>query len=154
VEHLAHVGAKTLFTTHYHELACLAEKIPGIANARLEVREEQGDVTFLYKVIPGIAQKSYGIHVAKLAGLPNPVLERAQELLKEREGRKATPTHPLPLEGGGLEKGCTRLSLIEERLLQLDLLRTTPFDALLLLAGLKELVQGNQRSDENPGSAA
>ena len=75
------IKAKTLFTTHYHELARLADMLPGVANARLEVREENEDVTFLYKVVPGAAQKSYGIYVAKLAGMPSEVIDRAKEIL-------------------------------------------------------------------------
>lgn len=146
VEELAKRRVKTLFTTHYHELAHLALEIEGIANARLEVLEEEGDVAFLYKVVPGVSQKSYGIHVAKLAGLPNPVLQRAQELLRDHEDRKAEGGDWRHETGDGRSNAVrvSRLrspvsSLIEERLLQIDPLRTTPFDALLLLAELKEL---------------
>ena len=150
VEALAKLRAKTLFTTHYHELAHLATRIEGIANARLEVREEEGDVVFLYKVVPGVSQKSYGIHVAKLAGLPDPVLQRAQELLQAYESRKADGGDWRHETGDG-RSNAVRVSslrspvssLIEERLLQIDPIRTTPFDALLLLAELKKLASRN-----------
>ena len=76
---------RTLFATHFHELTELQRLLPGVANHTFAVREWQGEVIFLYKLIPGAADKSYGIHVAKLAGLPRLVTERAQEILKDLE---------------------------------------------------------------------
>src|SRR5437867_1880923 len=76
---------RTLFATHFHELTELQRLLPGVANHTIAVREWQGEVIFLYKVIPGGADDSYGIHVAKLAGLPRLVTERAQEILKDLE---------------------------------------------------------------------
>jgi len=75
----------TLFATHYHELTELAEMLPGVRNYNVAVTESEGRVVFLHKIVPGGADRSYGIHVAQLAGLPAPVIQRANELLKQLE---------------------------------------------------------------------
>ncbi|MBA7575610.1 DNA mismatch repair protein MutS [subsurface metagenome] len=80
------LGAKTLFATHYHELVELAGLLPRVKNFNVAVTEEKGEVTFLYKIVPGGVDKSYGIHVAQLAGLPKSVVRRAREVLEELEG--------------------------------------------------------------------
>jgi len=77
--------AKTLFATHYHELTELSDLLPGVRNYNVAVSEADGEVVFLHKIIPGGADKSYGIHVAKLAGLPKPVIQRADEILLQLE---------------------------------------------------------------------
>lgn len=77
------IGAKTLFATHYHELTELEGQVSGIVNYSSAVKEQGGAITFLRKVVRGSADQSYGIHVARLAGVPNPVLERAEELVRE-----------------------------------------------------------------------
>ena len=77
------VRAKTIFTTHYHEVTTLADTYEAIGNACLQVRDDGGDVTFLYKVLPGVSSHSYGIHVARLAGLPEEVVAQAEALLTE-----------------------------------------------------------------------
>ncbi len=147
------VKAKTIFTTHYHELARLADSIPGIVNARLEVREGEDEVTFLYKVVPGAAQQSYGVYVAKLAGLPPRVIERAKELLAGWEREK----NPLllgsngqgPQPGNAVTAGQSvqgQMSVILERLTQVDPLHTTPMEALMLLAELRKLAEGADKS--------
>ncbi|MDZ4198339.1 MAG: DNA mismatch repair protein MutS, partial [Kiritimatiellia bacterium] len=79
------VKAKTLFATHYHELTDLALTLEGVANANVLVRESGDRIVFLRKIVPGGADKSYGIHVAQLAGLPAPVVERAREILGNLE---------------------------------------------------------------------
>ncbi|MGE4488717.1 MAG: DNA mismatch repair protein MutS [Kiritimatiellales bacterium] len=79
------VRAKTLFATHYHELTDLSVTMPGVQNANVLVKERGDQITFLRKIVPGAADKSYGIHVARLAGLPQPVLDRAGEILKNLE---------------------------------------------------------------------
>jgi len=138
VEFLAEkVKARTLFTTHHHELTTLTGTLPGVVNARLEVREDQGDVTFLYKVVPGAAQKSYGLHVAKLAGLPDEVLERARTLLEALEEKRVVLSSP-DLKEETSERG-TYASAIEAKLLALDPLRITPLEALLILTELHDL---------------
>ncbi|HLJ95829.1 MAG TPA: DNA mismatch repair protein MutS [Gemmataceae bacterium] len=81
------VGCRALFATHYHELAQLAEKLPALRNYNVLVKEWQDEIIFVHKIAPGSADKSYGIHVARLAGVPKPVLDRAQEVLTELESR-------------------------------------------------------------------
>jgi DNA mismatch repair protein MutS len=80
-----HLRAKTLFATHYHELTQLAELLPGVRNYNVAVSEADGKVVFLHKIVPGGADRSYGIHVAQLAGLPAPVIQRAREIMAELE---------------------------------------------------------------------
>ena len=80
-----HLRAKTLFATHYHELTQLAELLPGVRNYNVAVSEADGKVVFLHKIVPGGADRSYGIHVAQLAGLPSPVVQRASEIMAELE---------------------------------------------------------------------
>jgi DNA mismatch repair protein MutS len=91
------VGCRALFATHYHELAQLAEKLPGLRNYNVLVSEWQDEIVFLHKIAAGSADKSYGIHVARLAGVPDEVLDRAKEVLLELETRHVetrAPTHP------------------------------------------------------------
>jgi DNA mismatch repair protein MutS len=78
-------GCRTLFATHYHELAQLAGRLPGLRNYNVQVREWQDEIIFLHKIAPGSTDKSYGIHVAQLAGVPREVLDRAKEVLAELE---------------------------------------------------------------------
>jgi DNA mismatch repair protein MutS len=88
IEHIhnhPHLRAKTLFATHYHELTQLAELLPGVRNYNVAVSEADGKVVFLHKIVPGGADRSYGIHVAQLAGLPSPVIQRASEIMTELE---------------------------------------------------------------------
>lgn len=92
VEHLHHkVGAKTLFATHYHELTELAGRLPRVKNFNVAVREWREQIVFLRKIIAGGSDKSYGIQVARLAGIPKPVLERAKEILGNLEESELTP---------------------------------------------------------------
>ncbi|MCE5303760.1 MAG: DNA mismatch repair protein MutS [Planctomycetaceae bacterium] len=86
VEHLHdHVGCRTLFATHYHELTDLEKSLGGVGNLNVAVREWQDEVVFLHKIVEGAADKSYGIHVARLAGVPRPVIERSKEILSQLE---------------------------------------------------------------------
>ena len=88
VEHLHNqIGCRTLFATHYHELTDLAESLTGVANLNVAVKEWEGEVVFLHQIVPGAADKSYGIHVAQLAGVPREVNQRAKELLAELESQ-------------------------------------------------------------------
>jgi DNA mismatch repair protein MutS len=82
-------GPKVLFATHYFELTDLEGKLPGVKNCNVAVREWQGDVVFLHKIVPGAADRSYGIHVARLAGLPRDVITRAYAILAELERKEA-----------------------------------------------------------------
>jgi DNA mismatch repair protein MutS len=92
VEHLHDaVGCRTLFATHYHELTQLAERLTGLANFNVAVREWHGEVIFLHQIIAGAADKSYGIHVAQMAGVPRQVNERAKEILAGLEAMSTPP---------------------------------------------------------------
>ncbi len=96
-EHLAAVGARTLFATHYHELTALADRFANVGNLSVTVREWNDEIVFLHRIRPGATDRSYGIHVAKLAGLPAPVVARANELLEQlavNHGNAATPGPP------------------------------------------------------------
>ena len=86
--------ARTLFATHYHELTELADRLPEVANYNLTVVEEGDHVVFLHKVAPGGADRSYGIHVAQMAGVPKPVIHRAEELLAQLESGEFRPGTP------------------------------------------------------------
>jgi len=85
LEYLRVKGPKVLFATHYFEITRLAKDLPGVANAHVTARDSGDHVVFLYKVEPGPADRSFGIHVAKLAGVPKPVLERATDILRQLE---------------------------------------------------------------------
>ncbi|MGH7861532.1 MAG: DNA mismatch repair protein MutS [Candidatus Dormibacteraceae bacterium] len=120
------LGCRTLFATHYHELTALADRLPGVKNQRVEVLEEGDTVRFLHRVVPGGADRSYGIHVAALAGLPSAVVARARQILGELEAQRPleAPEHQLGLPfappGDPLA--------IEIEALELD--RLTPLEAL------------------------
>jgi DNA mismatch repair protein MutS len=127
------VRCKTLFATHYRELAELAEKIPGVMNLHAAAREWKGEVIFLYRIIPGVAEKSYGIQVAKLAHLPPEVLAEAEHRLGELEKGRAFRPKPEPLPLFGPEEHPV---LAELRKLEPE--KLTPLEALELLFRLKE----------------
>jgi DNA mismatch repair protein MutS len=103
VEHLHDGPAKprTLFATHYHELCALAEELPRVANASAAVKEWQGEITFLHRITSGPSEKSFGIHVARLAGLPAPLLDRAKRILTELEAEAEERLECLTAGGSG-----------------------------------------------------
>ena len=143
VEYLhARVRAKTLFATHYFELTELAEQLSGVKNYHVSVKETGGGIVFLRKVEPGAADRSYGIEVAKLAGLPNEVVLRAREVLAEHEFAEAQASAHL---SPGSTPPPTQLTIftplsppVLEKLREVDLNRLTPLEALNLLAELKK----------------
>jgi DNA mismatch repair protein MutS len=146
LEHLHGSGAESprvLFATHYHELTCLEERLSGVRNYSMAVAEGGDGVLFLHQVKRGPADRSYGIEVARLAGLPKPVLRRAFELLElfEREGfeRSAVPP-PLPL--ARLREQLTLFPVegdaVVEELAELDVDNLTPMRAMEVLYKLKE----------------
>jgi DNA mismatch repair protein MutS len=93
------VGCRALFATHYHELARLADRLDGLRNYNAEVQEGPDDIVFLHRLAPGSADKSYGIHVARLAGVPREVLDRAEQMLAELEGGGPRAAgQPVPLD--------------------------------------------------------
>ena len=99
--------ARTLFATHYHELTQLARSLPGVRNYNVAVSEADGKVVFLHKIVPGGADRSYGIHVAQLAGLPKPVIQRANEILHQLEASsgKAVKINPPASTANGAVPG-------------------------------------------------
>ena len=143
----ANTRAKTLFATHYHELTELADRLSGVKNFHVTVKESGGGIVFLRKVVEGSADKSYGIEVAKLAGLPADVIHRAREVLAEHESaEKNAVTHLArdPEEGSrGLQLTMfTPLSQkIVDRIKETDLNGISPLEALNLLHELKQQME-------------
>ena len=133
------IGARTLFATHYHELVALADTRPRVRNVSVAVREHKGEIVFLRRVVPGGANRSYGVDVARLAGLPSTVIARARDIMGK-------------LEGGAVDHrgwtGGAQLSLLPSappapvlaKLAAIDPDRTTPLEALALLAELRRLL--------------
>jgi DNA mismatch repair protein MutS len=146
------LSPRTLFATHYHELADLARTHARVGNAHFDVREWGEDVIFLRRLLPGAANRSYGIQVARLAGLPAAVIERAREILRNLEGGELDEQGRPRLAGAASDPG-RQLALFaaspprdpreQEALAALRALdpeRTTPLDALALLARLRALL--------------
>ena len=133
------IKCKTLFSTHYHELTDMESNLSNLKNKHVSAVEENGNITFLHKVKDGSVDKSYGINVAKLAGLPDEVIDRADSILKVYEGKeKKKDTYiqtsiPLNFE----EKS----SVIEEEIKKIDILNITPIEAINILSKLKEKVK-------------
>jgi DNA mismatch repair protein MutS len=152
------LGVRTLFATHYHELTALEGRLPGLRNANIAVKEWKGDIIFLRRLLPGPADRSYGVEVAKLAGVPRPVVKRAREILELLErtrdpGREARiakelgqPVLPglLPDQArSGDAAAPMPLHPILDELSRLELDRMTPFEALTLLCDWKSRLRGN-----------
>ncbi|HIC92858.1 MAG TPA: DNA mismatch repair protein MutS, partial [Anaerolineae bacterium] len=136
--------AKTLFATHYHELTELAEVLPRVRNYNVAVAEEGDRVVFLHKIVPGSADKSYGIHVAQLAGLPRTVIHRAEEILEELEkGSYRAPVRPRRVAEVRQLPLFPEASPIIEELKKLDLESMTPLEALNKLYELQRKVKGD-----------
>ena len=139
-----HAGArpKTLFATHYHELTELEQLLPGVKNVHVAVQEAGREIVFLRRVEPGSADKSYGIEVARLAGLPNPVIRRAREILRRHEESEDKLTEQL--SPGAVQPSAKQVSFaaIDEKVLEslreADVNALTPLEALNLLAALQK----------------
>jgi DNA mismatch repair protein MutS len=147
IEHIqANIRAKTIFATHYHELTELADLLPGIKNFHVAVKEAQNRIVFLRTVEPGAADRSYGIEVAKLAGIPAPVTHRAREILKKHEETEHQLSDNLTVRARRKPKiVINQLSLftaLEEELRnalrEINVDTVTPLEALRLLADLKK----------------
>lgn len=146
VEHVANkekCGAKTLFATHYHELTELENKIEGVKNYSIAVKEKGEDVIFLRKIVPGGTDESYGIHVAKLAGVPQAVVKRSNEILKSLErksmlGSKNVEKENKKVMAGQLDLYNYKLAEIAHELDKVNLNELTPIDALNVLSKMKE----------------
>ena len=148
LEHLHEVNrCRTLFATHYHELTALAAKLPALSCHTMRVKEWKGDVVFLHEVGPGTADRSYGIHVAKLAGLPGTVTARAEEVLEilekgEQGGALARLADDLPLFSAARHRAdpAPRESAAEALLHGIHPDELTPREALDLLYRIKALL--------------
>ncbi len=144
------IGAKTIFATHYHELTRLSGRLPGVVNFSVAVREVGDDIVFLRRLVPGGADRSYGVEVARLAGLPASVVERAREILRELESGAgmgpavdafpAPPPKPVVIEVQTSLFGPETHPAVD-RLRAVDASRMTPVEAIVLLSELAELAK-------------
>jgi len=152
-EHLHdRVGCRTLFATHYHELTDLVDSLPRVKNLNVAVREWQDDVVFLHKIVDGAADKSYGIHVARLAGVPREVIQRAKEVLAQLEeshldaAGHAKIARPLTTPSGSRLQltlfGAADHPVLDE-IRQVDLNGTAPLEALRLIHEWQEKLKAN-----------
>ena len=146
IEHIqTHIGAKTLFATHYHELTELADLLSGIRNFHVTVKETENRIIFLRKVEAGAADRSYGIEVARLAGIPLTVVDRAREILEKHEETEHELSDNLTVRARRKKQiVVNQLALfspeeeeVRARLSEVDVDRTSPLDALKILADLK-----------------
>ena len=134
--------AKTLFATHYHELTQLADLLPGVRNYSVAVTEADAKVVFLHKIVPGGADRSYGIHVAQLAGLPRPVIQRASEIMRELEKSSGQAVHINPHAAQQAALFPETSPLLDE-LKDLDMNSLSPIEALnKLFEWKKKYLQG------------
>ncbi|MCS7183160.1 MAG: DNA mismatch repair protein MutS [Thermoanaerobaculum sp.] len=134
-------GPLVLFATHYHELTELAQQLPRVVNASMAVKEWQGKVFFLHRVVPGPADRSYGIHVARLAGVPEGVCQRAEEILAQLSlAQGKVPRPPEPHWPRQLSLFAEDFQWLADRLRELNLEQLTPLAALNLLAEWKKEV--------------
>ncbi|HZJ58173.1 MAG TPA: DNA mismatch repair protein MutS [Clostridia bacterium] len=141
------LGSKTLFATHYHELTELEGKLRGVKNFCITVKEQGNDIIFLRKVVRGGAEKSLGIQVARLAGLPLPVINRASKILNRLEKldvNRAEDKSPLKEDTPQLSFFDQRPSEIEEEVRGIDILNITPIEALNILNKLVEMTRGSE----------
>jgi len=140
------LGTKTIFATHYHELVDLAAILPRVKNFNVAVAEEGDRVIFLHKIIPGGTGRSYGIHVAQLAGLPKPVIARAQEVLAELESR-ATKRSRVPTRKAGQQIPLfAKRSALAEEVARLDIDSMSPLEAITKLYELKRIAKDSKDS--------
>jgi DNA mismatch repair protein MutS len=134
------LSPRTLFATHYHELTGLADFLPNVKNYNVDVAEEGGEVTFLHRIVPGGTDRSYGIHVAQLAGLPRDIIIRADEILKDLERHAPTAT----VEPSHLSSG-QQIALFPESSPFLDELAGLDVNALTPLQAINKIYEWKQR---------
>ena len=149
VEYIANkekCGAKTLFATHYHELTELEEQIEGVRNYSIAVKEKGEDVIFLRKIVSGGTDESYGVHVAKLAGVPQDVVKRSNEILKTLErksilGKKNQEKENKKIATGQLDMFNYKIAELAHEIDKINLNELTPIDALNILVKMKDKIK-------------
>ena len=134
------LGAKTLFATHYHELTAVEQEIQGVKNYHIAAKKRKDDVVFLRKIVPGGADQSYGIEVAKLAGVPNKVIERAREILAklEAQGGEGSQSRPAAEQDDQISLGDMAGMEVLGILRNTSVETLTPIEAMNLLYQLKQ----------------
>ena len=137
------IGARTLFATHYHELTALEDLMDGVKNYNIAVKKRGEDITFLRKIVPGGADDSYGIAVAKLAGVPKPVLRRAKAILKDLEAHapKIEVREVEEEEEPQMSLTNYRSDDVAEKLRGVNVNTMTPIEALNLVFELQKMVE-------------
>jgi DNA mismatch repair protein MutS len=149
-EHLAAIKCRCLFATHYHEITALAEQYPNVANLNVTVREWQDEIVFLHRIVPGATDRSYGIHVAKIAGLPPDVVKRANALMAQLEVNHNDMGNAAPRP-----RDNDQLTLfteyaphpVVEELRETDLNNLSPMQAFDLLRRLREQLEEDVSAD-------
>ena len=137
-----YLGAKTLFATHYHELTAMEQTLPGVKNFNISVKKRGSDMIFLRKIVPGGADRSYGVEVARLAGLPDKVVSRARAILKELESGAVKEPQPAPqTQDGQVSMLDLDAANIRKKLEQLTVETMTPIEAMNALYELKQMVR-------------
>lgn len=139
------LGARSLFATHYHELTVMEELLDGVKNYNIAVKKRGDEITFLRRIVPGGADESYGVEVAKLAGLPDSIIARAKEILRELNASAPQERHPsndafVSDEPAQLSLMPPSTSAIEEKLRTVDVNTLTPIEAMNVLYELKNLI--------------
>ena len=138
------LGAKTMFATHYHELTALEQTLPGVRNYNITAKKQGGTLLFLRKIVAGAADDSYGIEVAKLAGVPDTIITKAKTYLRELESGAAQPAAPAHLaqDDAQMTLGDAAGDVIAEQLRAIDLNTITPLEAMRLLFELQQKARG------------
>lgn len=132
------IKAKTLFATHYHQLIALEQELSGVKNYSVAVKERGKDIVFLRRIVPGGTDRSYGVHVARLAGLPKKVLDRAEEILAEYDNDNGMSSRTAVAEAQPQMMGSLFTSAITEQLLHMDVMSMTPIEAMNALYKLQD----------------
>ncbi|MEJ5242409.1 MAG: DNA mismatch repair protein MutS [Desulfomicrobiaceae bacterium] len=135
-----HGGIRTLFATHYHELTALEASLPGVQNCTMAIKEWKGEIIFLHRLVPGPSDRSYGIEVARLAGVPAPVIQRAKEILRQLEARGKKTVSCTPLRFTDAPSQPSPHPVLRE-LQALSLASIAPDEALALVTRWKHLVE-------------
>ena len=138
------LGARTLFATHYHELTVMEELLDGVKNYNIAVKKRGDEITFLRRIVPGGADESYGVEVAKLAGLPDSIIERAKDILAELNSADASVNRePAPAREESMQLSLMPSSdgMLEKKLRAIDVNTLTPIEAMNILYELKGMVE-------------